>query len=497
VSGGSSGSSDLAVTNFYLTNSSGNAVSSFAPGAPIYPAVTIENYGPGPTYSSQGVFFVSIFSNQPNTLPDPSSVGSDVNVYVIEYGSIAAGQSKTYSITSNASQWGQTNWSMSSPGSYTARAFVDPFNFTSDRNTGNNQMTSAYTVAASPVNGVCGPAAMSYPNGSNSFSGALCSAGSASPSNPAFPSAGNSVNWVCQGSNGGSSPTCTASQAANVSQPLSVTFGATPSSGSAPLAVTLTATASGGTGGTYNYTFWQDCSYSYSGTPSVSGATTACGAPTYKDDTTPALLATTTITYQYGASSFHPLVIIENGSTAVAATSTVTASLPPGGCVPNTTQNCTSGANVCGMTSSGIETCGSNYAWGSCNVTTPANSACGYVCNQTNYTCGFSTTPTSTTQAQCAAACVAPPPVVISSFASSATGPIVPPITATLTWASSGATSCSVSPSIGNVGTSGSTVVSPTATTTYVLTCTGPGGSATKSLTVTVSSTGLQEVNPQ
>jgi hypothetical protein len=59
------------------------------------------------------------------------------------------------------------------------------------------------------------------------------------------------------------------------------------------------------------------------------------------------------------------------------------------------------------------------------------------------------------------------------------------PETTTLTWTSANATACrgNFSPS----GTSGSLVLAPVATTTYRITCTGAGGSASQSVTVDIS----------
>jgi phospholipase C len=56
----------------------------------------------------------------------------------------------------------------------------------------------------------------------------------------------------------------------------------------------------------------------------------------------------------------------------------------------------------------------------------------------------------------------------------------------TLTWSSSNATSAQIS-NIGTVSTSGSVTVSPAQTTTYVITVTGPGGTATGQVIVTVT----------
>jgi len=63
-----------------------------------------------------------------------------------------------------------------------------------------------------PINGTCGTANKVYAYNETSFGqDTFCSTGTTSPENPVFPSAGNSVSWVCLGLNGGSnSNTCTA-----------------------------------------------------------------------------------------------------------------------------------------------------------------------------------------------------------------------------------------------------------------------------------------------
>ncbi len=57
----------------------------------------------------------------------------------------------------------------------------------------------------------------------------------------------------------------------------------------------------------------------------------------------------------------------------------------------------------------------------------------------------------------------------------------------TLIWSSTGADACVIEPGIGTVDVNGSIQVSPSATTTYTITATGPGGSATGSVTVGVN----------
>ncbi|HEY1184636.1 MAG TPA: OmpA family protein [Bryobacteraceae bacterium] len=65
--------------------------------------------------------------------------------------------------------------------------------------------------------------------------------------------------------------------------------------------------------------------------------------------------------------------------------------------------------------------------------------------------------------------------------------------TTTLSWVILNATSASISPGVGTVSaTTGSVPVSPTATTTYTLTATGPNGSTTQTVQVTVGASSAQ-----
>ena len=58
--------------------------------------------------------------------------------------------------------------------------------------------------------------------------------------------------------------------------------------------------------------------------------------------------------------------------------------------------------------------------------------------------------------------------------------------TVTLSWTSTNATDLTIDPGVGRVSPQGSTPVNPTATTTYTITATGPGGSVTGSARVTL-----------
>jgi len=57
---------------------------------------------------------------------------------------------------------------------------------------------------------------------------------------------------------------------------------------------------------------------------------------------------------------------------------------------------------------------------------------------------------------------------------------------ATLTWTSTNADSCVIDHGVGSVALNGTTTVSPIETTTYTITATGPGGTVTNSVTITV-----------
>lgn len=66
---------------------------------------------------------------------------------------------------------------------------------------------------------------------------------------------------------------------------------------------------------------------------------------------------------------------------------------------------------------------------------------------------------------------------------------------AELAWNCKNADSCSMTPSIGSVGVSGSRTVAPTRSTTYVLTCAGEGQTTSLSATVNVYEVFIEEVS--
>lgn len=80
------------------------------------------------------------------------------------------------------------------------------------------------------------------------------------------------------------------------------------------------------------------------------------------------------------------------------------------------------------------------------------------------------------------------PPAVISELVAEPAA-IEPGESATLRWEARNAYSLTLTPQIGTVATRGTRRVSPTATTTYTLTATGPDGATTRAVTVTVAGT--------
>lgn len=81
-------------------------------------------------------------------------------------------------------------------------------------------------------------------------------------------------------------------------------------------------------------------------------------------------------------------------------------------------------------------------------------------------------------------------PVPVMAFAATPAA-VAPGATATLAWSVSNATEVTVTPDVGRVASVGSLVVQPTATTEYVLSATGPGGTRTATARVEVSAAGL------
>ena len=82
----------------------------------------------------------------------------------------------------------------------------------------------------------------------------------------------------------------------------------------------------------------------------------------------------------------------------------------------------------------------------------------------------------------------APPPTAQPTVTLTASPTTVNPgASVNLTWSSTNATDLSIDPSVGKVAVEGSTPVTPTESTTYMITANGPGGTATATARVTVT----------
>ena len=144
---------------------------------------------------------------------------------------------------------------------------------------------------------------------------------------------------------------------------------------------------------------------------------------------------------------------------------------------------CTSSANSCGQTNTGTIQCN-----GQCSATTPANPAgYGSACTSAANACGQTNTGTRQCNGTCSATmppdstCAAPTCTINASPSS-----YNAPGSSTLSWTSTNATSFHIS-GVGYVTAPGSTTVSPSQSTTYNGTVSGPGGGGSCSRTLTVN----------
>ncbi len=154
-------------------------------------------------------------------------------------------------------------------------------------------------------------------------------------------------------------------------------------------------------------------------------------------------------------------------------------------CVANQNAACVSAANACGQTNTGTIQCN-----GTCSAATPANPVgLGTSCTSAANACGQ----TNTGTIQCNGSCSATPP---SNATCPPTANLFPPAPSTinqgqssnLSWASSGAVSCTSTGGFStNNRTSGNARVSPLTTTSYQIYCDSSSGTRGYSNIVTVT----------
>jgi hypothetical protein len=100
-----------------------------------------------------------------------------------------------------------------SAGTATAVTGVGPWTWSCTGLNGGTADSCSANKTPDPIDGTCGTAAKSYLSTDTAFAGTFCATGTAVPATPSFPTQGNTANWICQGSNGGSSITCSAPRA--------------------------------------------------------------------------------------------------------------------------------------------------------------------------------------------------------------------------------------------------------------------------------------------
>ena len=143
---------DLIVPSFSLMDSSGHVKTTFAPNEPIYVKFSIKNQGSSTAfnkYTSSGNIWTQVYKNKPAGVA--SSTQSDTYMWIRNSNYIKAGQiisyNSTNSGTNTASFEGDNSWKMVTPGTYTARVFVNFDGLADESIRSNNQVAISYTIA--------------------------------------------------------------------------------------------------------------------------------------------------------------------------------------------------------------------------------------------------------------------------------------------------------------------------------------------------------------
>lgn len=144
---------DLIVPSFSLQDSSGHVKTTFAPNEPIFVKFTIKNQGTGTAfnkYTSSGNIWTQIYKNKPSSVA--TSTQSDTYIWIRNSNFIKAGQSIPYNSTASgintAAFEGDNSWKMATPGTYTARVFVNFDGLADESTRSNNQVAITYTIAS-------------------------------------------------------------------------------------------------------------------------------------------------------------------------------------------------------------------------------------------------------------------------------------------------------------------------------------------------------------
>lgn len=143
---------DLVVKSVQLTDAGGNVKTVFNKNEDIYVRVELANIGGATGTSTDGVTYTAVYSNKPTTAAANDTSGM---ISEMQNGQFAAGASILYVSTYGSSTQfrfhNAPGWRMSTPGTYTARVFINYNNHVTEDNYNNDQLAVTYTVASSPT----------------------------------------------------------------------------------------------------------------------------------------------------------------------------------------------------------------------------------------------------------------------------------------------------------------------------------------------------------
>ncbi len=146
------GNADLVVESLQLTDAGGNVRTSFMVNEDIYVRIRLKNAGGEKGVSSDGSTHTVIYANR-SSKPDFNSL---TGTYItMKNGEFGAGSNNLYeSIYGSPSENRfptNKSWRLSTPGSYTARAFINFNKFVTESNYDNNHLTVSYSVTSTPT----------------------------------------------------------------------------------------------------------------------------------------------------------------------------------------------------------------------------------------------------------------------------------------------------------------------------------------------------------
>jgi len=299
--------------------------------------------------------------------------------------------------------------------------------------------TSGSVTCATPVAGTCGSVNGTTAPSLSSGSAGLCTAGTVASFSGSGP-----WSWSCTGSGGGSTASCSASKTATVvngscGSANGTTVASAPASG-----LCNSGTASGVSGsGPWSWT----CA------GSGGGSTASCSASLYVAPPAPDFTLTAS-----------PTSVVSGNASTITWLSVINAT-----------------------------SCTASNGWSGSKSTAGGSTSTGALSSDTTYTLSCTGAGGKITHSVTVTVTKTPPPVPTIDFFYASPTSITSGNSSYLYWSSSNTTSCTATNGWSGIqGVSGFAPVTPTKTTTYTLTCTGPGGTtAPRDAIVTVKTNGF------